>query len=242
MSVLGELREDIGAIMERDPAARSKAMVVLCYPGFHALLIHRASHAAWRRGWYLSGRFLSHIGRMLTDIEIHPAATIGRRVFIDHGAGAVIGETAVVGDDVTLYHGVTLGGTSLEKGKRHPTLGNNVIVGAGAQVLGPVTVGDGARVGANAVVLKDVPPGVTMVGIPARQVLPRARDGKAEFAAYGTPSREVTDPVSRTVEGLLAEVERLRGRVEALERGPAETPQPAADPEPGDDCAGKVAQ
>jgi serine O-acetyltransferase len=242
MSVLGELREDIGAIMERDPAARSKAMVVLCYPGFHALLIHRASHAAWRRGWYLSGRFLSHIGRMLTDVEIHPAATIGRRVFIDHGAGAVIGETAVVGDDVTLYHGVTLGGATLEKGKRHPTLGNNVIVGAGAQVLGPVTVGDGARVGANAVVLKDVPPGVTMVGIPARQVLPRARDGKAEFAAYGTPSREVTDPVSRTVEGLLAEVERLRGRIEALERAPAETPRQTADPEPDDDCAGRIAR
>lgn len=241
MSVLGELREDIGAIMERDPAARSRAMVVLCYPGFHALLIHRAGHAAWRRGWFLSGRFLSHIGRMLTDIEIHPAATIGRRVFIDHGAGAVIGETAVVGDDVTLYHGVTLGGTSLEKGKRHPTLGSNVIVGAGAQVLGPVTVGDGARIGANAVVLKDVPPGVTMVGIPARQVLPRAREGKPAFAAYGAPAGEVADPVSRTVEGLLAEMERLRGRIEALERGGAE-PRPAAGPEPEDDCAGKIAR
>lgn len=218
MSILRDLRENIGAIMDRDPAARSKLEVVLCYPGFHALLFHRAAHALWRWRWRLAGRFLSHIGRMLTAIEIHPGATIGRRVFIDHGCGAVIGETAVIGDDVTLYHGVTLGGTSLEKGKRHPTLGNGVIIGSGAQVLGPVTVGDGARIGSNAVVLKDVPAGVTMVGIPAKQVLARARDAEPEFRAYGAPDREMPDPVARAVDGLLAELQTLRGRVEALER------------------------
>ena len=175
MGVFKHLSEDIDAIMARDPAARSRREVVLCYPGFHALLFHRTAHAAWRRGWLLVGRFISHLGRMFTAIEIHPGARIGRRFFVDHGVGAVIGETAEIGDDVTIYHGVTLGGISLDKGKRHPTLENDVVVGSGAQVLGPITVGAGARIGANAVVVKDVPPGVTMVGIPAKQVLPRAR-------------------------------------------------------------------
>jgi serine O-acetyltransferase len=242
MSLFRELREDIGAIMERDPAARSKAEVVLCYPGFHALLFHRASHWAWTHGLYLLARFISHVGRVLTAIEIHPGAKIGRRVFIDHGCGCVIGETAVVGDDVTLYHGVTLGGISLEKGKRHPTLGRGVIVGAGAQVLGPITVGDDARVGANAVVVKDVPPGVTMVGIPAKQVLPRARDAEPEFRAYGTPGGEVADPVSRAVEGLLAEIESLRGRIEAMERAPGAAPAPSPEAEPEDECPGNRPQ
>jgi len=245
MAVLRDLSENIDAIMERDPAARSRLEVVLCYPGFHALLMHRLAHGAWVRGWRLLGRLLSHVGRMLTAIEIHPGATIGRRVFIDHGCGCVIGETAEVGDDVTLYHGVTLGGTSLEKGKRHPTLGAGVIVGSGAQVLGPITVGDGARIGANAVVLKDVPAGVTMVGIPAKQVLARARDAKPEFQAYGTPSRDVPDPAAKLAEGLLAEIESLRGRIETLERGRAEGAEsrPGSAAGSGDGSGtGKVAQ
>src|SRR5438270_1792593 len=165
------LREQIDATLARDPAARSRLEVVLCYPGFHALLYHHFAHWLWQRGWLLAGRFVSHLGRVLTGIEIHPGARIGKRVFIDHGMGVVIGETAEVGDDVTLYQGVTLGGTSLTRGaKRHPTIGNGVIVSSGAQVLGPSRVGDGARIGAQAVVLSEVQDCATMVGIPARPV------------------------------------------------------------------------
>ncbi len=217
MAFLDRLKEDIGAIMERDPAARSRLEVVLCYPGFHAVILHRLAHAAWRGGWLLLGRSISHFGRMATGIEIHPGARIGRRLFIDHGMGCLIGETAEVGDDVTLYHGVTLGGVSLEKEKRHPTLEDGVIVGAGAQVLGPITVGAGARIGANAVVLKPVAPGVTMVGIPARQVLPRQRGGEDVFRAYGTPDGAIEDPMGKAFEGLLGELENHRLRLEALE-------------------------
>src|SRR6266436_3973018 len=154
--LLKNLREEIDATLARDPAARSRLEVVLCYPGFHALVWHRLAHWLWQRGWLLAGRFASHIGRVLTGIEIHPGARIGRRVFIDHGMGVVIGETAEVGDDVTLYHGVTLGGVKWEKTKRHPTLGRRVVIGAGAKVLGPILVGDGAKVGSNAVVVRDV--------------------------------------------------------------------------------------
>src|ERR1700749_5322214 len=169
--LLKNLREQIDATLARDPAARSRLEVVLCYPGFHALLYHRLAHWLWQRGWLLAGRFVSHIGRFLTGIEIHPGAKIGRRVFIDHGMGVVVGETAEIGDDCTIYQGVTLGGTSLAKGaKRHPTLGRGVIVGANSQVLGGFTVGEGARVGSNAVVLKEVPPGATAVGNPARVI------------------------------------------------------------------------
>ena len=167
------LRNEFDSVMARDPAARSRLEVALCYPGFHALLIYRLAHGAWRREWYLLGRFLAHIGRFLTGIEIHPGAVIGKRFFIDHAMGVVVGETSIIGDDVTLYQGVTLGGISRDKGKRHPTLEDGVIVGAGAQVLGPITIGVGARIGANAVVLKDVEPGTTMVGIPARAAGPR---------------------------------------------------------------------
>lgn len=167
------LREDIDSVIARDPAARSRLEVVMCYPGFQAILLHRLAHSAWNRGWRLTGRWLSQLGRLLTGIEIHPGATIGRRVFIDHGMGVVIGETAIVGDDVTLYQGVTLGGTKLHKGKRHPTLERGVIVGSGAQILGPFTVGQEARIGANAVVLAEVPAGVTMTGIPAKPALTR---------------------------------------------------------------------
>src|SRR5256714_5868482 len=163
--LLKNLREQIDATLARDPAARSRLEVVLCYPGFHALLYHRFAHWLWQRGWLLAGRFFSHLGRVLTGIEIHPGARIGRRVFIDHGMGVAIGETADVGDDVTLYQGVTLGGTSLTRGsKRHPTLGNDVIVGSHAQILGPVRVGNGARIGAQRLVQAEVPEGARMAG------------------------------------------------------------------------------
>lgn len=164
------LSEEIRAIKERDPAAKSSLEVILAYPGFHALLIHRVAHRLYRRKNYLLARVVSHLNRFLTGIEIHPGARIGRRVVIDHGMGVVIGETAVVGDDVLMYHGVTLGGSGKQRAKRHPTVGNGVILGAGAKILGPVTIGDGARIGGGAVVLKDVPPYSTAVGVPARVV------------------------------------------------------------------------
>jgi len=216
MSFLQDVKEDIGAIMARDPAARSRREVVFCYPGFHAILLHRWAHSLWRRGWHVVGRSISHFGRFVTGIEIHPGARIGRRLFIDHGMGCVIGETTQVGDDVTLYHGVTLGGVSLEPEKRHPTLEDGVIVGSGAQALGPITVGAGARVGANAVVFKDVAPGVTMVGVPARQALPRRREGEDGFQAYGTHGG-VPDPMGKAFDGLLREIENHRLRLEAIE-------------------------
>ena len=169
--MLNKLRETIACILERDPAARSKLEVITCYPGFHAMVVHGVAHRLWVAQWFWLGRFISHLGRILTGIEIHPGATIGRRVFIDHGFGVVIGETAEIGDDCTIYQGVTLGGTRLYKGaKRHPTLGKGVVVGAGAQVLGGFTVGDGARIGSNAVVVKPVPAGATAVGNPARLI------------------------------------------------------------------------
>ncbi|WP_323120702.1 serine O-acetyltransferase [Burkholderia alba] len=219
------LREDIATIRERDPAARSAWEVLTCYPGLHALVLHRAAHACWRRGWHWLGRFVSQSGRFLTGIEIHPGAAIGRRVFIDHGMGVVIGETAVIGDDCTIYQGVTLGGTSLTRGaKRHPTLARGVIVGAGAKVLGGFTVGEGAKIGSNAVVVKPVPPGGTAVGNPARVVMPadaqRAPE-RAAFCAYGiTPNAD--DPMSLAIHGLIdhaaKETQRVDEIVAALER------------------------
>jgi serine O-acetyltransferase len=167
-----QIREDIACILERDPAARSRIEILTCYPGLHAILIHRLAHALWVQGWHWAGRFTSHLGRLFTGIEIHPGARIGRRVFIDHGFGVVIGETADVGNDCTIYQGVTLGGTKLYKGeKRHPTLEEGVVVGAGAQILGGFTVGAHARIGSNAVVIKPVPAGATAVGNPARVIL-----------------------------------------------------------------------
>lgn len=206
--MFSRINEDITSIMDRDPAARSRWEVLTCYPGLHAIIMHRMASACWRGGFKWVGRFISHISRGLTGIEIHPGATIGQRVFIDHGFGVVIGETAEVGDDCTIYQGVTLGGTSLTKGgKRHPTLGRGVIIGAGAKVLGSFTVGEGAKVGSNAVVVKEVPPGGTAVGNPARVVekeLPGTRDATAArmFAAYGlTPSGD--DPLSKALHGLI---------------------------------------
>jgi serine O-acetyltransferase len=213
------LRESIRAYRENDPAARSWLEVLLCYPGLHALLWHRIAHALWRRRLYLLGRGFSHLGRFLTGIEIHPAARIGRRLIIDHGMGVVIGETAEVGDDVYMYHQVTLGGTTLSRGKRHPTIGNGVIIGAGAKILGPFTVGDNARIGSNAVVLAAVPAGATMVGIPARPVERRVErraargDRRPAFDAYGTPAEGVLDPLLRDIESLRAELSELECRV-----------------------------
>ena len=189
--MFSRIREDLASVFDRDPAARSSWEVLTCYPGFHALLVHRFAHWLWGARLRWLARFVSHLARWLTGIEIHPGATIGRRVFIDHGMGVVIGETAEIGDDSTLYHGVTLGGTSWNKGKRHPTLGRGVVVGAGAKILGPIVVGDGAKVGSNAVVVKDVPPGATAVGIPARimedrrEEMREAHAAKLGFSAYG---------------------------------------------------------
>ena len=221
---LKNLRDEIDAIMARDPAARSRLEVVLCYPGFHALLYYRVAHWLWGHGWLLAGRFASHLARMLTGIEIHPGARIGKRLFIDHGMGLVIGETAEIGDDCTLYHGVTLGGRAPQRGefgrKRHPTLGNGVIVSSGAQVLGPFRVGDGAGIAAAAVVLAEVPDGATMVGVPARPVGSRRTEKPAAptFDAYGIPPGGLPDPIARTLDGLLDEVTSLRARVTELEK------------------------
>ncbi len=206
--MFSRINEDIASIMERDPAARSRWEVLTCYPGLHAIVMHRWASACWRNGFLWRGRFISHIARGLTGIEIHPGATIGRRVFIDHGFGVVIGETAEVGDDCTIYQGVTLGGTSLAKGKkRHPTLARGAIIGAGAKVLGSFTVGEGAKVGSNAVVVKEVPAGATAVGNPARIIEKEAQSARDDaaarmFAAYGlTPNGD--DPLSKALHGLI---------------------------------------
>jgi serine O-acetyltransferase len=216
------LIDDIDSMMARDPAARGRIDVVFSYPGFHALVIYRMGHRLWSWKLYFLARLLSHVGRWLTGIEIHPGAAIGRRLFIDHGMGVVVGETAELGNDVTLYQGVTLGGTSLAGGKRHPTLENGVVVGAGAQVLGPINIGTGARIGANAVVIKDVPADVTMVGIPARMVQSRPKPSEQalpqEFCAYGTPTSDLPDPVARAIEGLCDEVTSLQAQVKDMEQ------------------------
>lgn len=223
-NVLDHLREDIDCVFDRDPAARSTWEVVTTYPGLHALWLHRLSHRLWRRGFHWMARMLSHIGRFLTGIEIHPGARIGRRFFIDHGMGVVIGETAEIGDDCTLYHGVTLGGTSWQKGKRHPTLGDNVVVGAGAKILGPIVVGAQARVGSNAVVVKDVPEGASVVGVPGHVVTPREERERREamarkmgFDAYGT-TRDMPDPFSNAINAMLDHIHVLEERLAELEK------------------------
>jgi serine O-acetyltransferase len=219
------LLDDVDSVIARDPAARSRAEVILCYPGFHAVVFYRFSNWAWRNNLYLLARFVSNVAKILTGVDIHPAAKIGRRLFIDHATGLVVGETAEIGDDVTLYHDVTLGGISLEQGKRHPTLEDGVIVGAGAQVLGPVVVGAGARIGSNAVVRQDVPRCATMVGIPARMVMQKEdRDTEKEFRAYGTPATgDVPDPVARGFDTLRAQINTLTDRVHELEARLAQT-------------------
>lgn len=250
------LREDIAAFVSRDPAARSWLEIVLCYPGLHALYIYRIAHKLWGWGLYLPARVLSHLGRLLTGIEIHPGATIGRRFVIDHGFGVVIGETTDIEDDVTLYQGVTLGGISPAVDsrnqvavKRHPTLKSGVIVGSGAQILGPITIGEAARVGANSVVTRDVAPGVSAVGIPAHVVMPRDRAESARFSAYGTPAGGCPDPVVTSIDnlrtqvaGLLGQLEELNERLGALERRtPEEEEQQEASPS-GDSGKGDAAK
>jgi serine O-acetyltransferase len=218
------VREDIQSVFHRDPAARNAFEVVTCYPGLHAVWLHRVAHALWVRGWKWLARVVSNFGRWMTGIEIHPGAKIGRRFFIDHGMGIVIGETAEIGDDVTLYQGVTLGGTSWDKGKRHPTLENGVVVGAGAKVLGPFTVGAGAKVGSNAVVTKAVPAGATVVGIPGRIIVKsddeqeakrQAMAEKLGFDAYGV-GPDMPDPVARAIGQLLDHLHAVDGRLEGM--------------------------
>lgn len=222
------LREDINSVFDRDPAARTFFEVVTTYPGVHAVLFYRLTHALWNAGLKWLARWVSCFSRWWTGIEIHPAAKIGRRFFIDHGMGVVVGETAEIGDDCTLYHGVTLGGTSWKKGKRHPTLGNDVVVGAGAKVLGPITVGAGARIGSNAVVVKDVPEGATVVGVPGRVVVKRAApepdehdQRRREFAkkigfdAYGT-TQDMPDPVANAIDRMLDHIHAMDSKLEVL--------------------------
>ncbi|MBX3677769.1 MAG: serine O-acetyltransferase [Rhodocyclaceae bacterium] len=215
------LREDIACVFDRDPAARNTWEVLTCYPGLHALVIHRFTHWLWGHGLKWLARWISHFSRWFTGIEIHPGATIGRRFFIDHGMGVVIGETALIGDDCTLYHGVTLGGTSWNKGKRHPTLERGVVIGAGAKVLGPITLGEEAKVGSNAVVVRDVPAGATAVGIPARIIEDRreiAREikaGQMGFSAYAV-TRNEDDPLSTAIHGLLDHAVETDKRIERL--------------------------
>ena len=200
--MLDRLKEEIAVVFERDPAARTAWEVITCYPGFHAMLVHRFSHRLWNLELKWLARFVSHFSRWLTGIEIHPGANIGRRFFIDHGMGVVIGETAEIGDDCTLYHGVTLGGTSWNKGKRHPTLGNGVVIGAGAKVLGPITVGAGAKIGSNAVVVKDVPAGATAIGIPARIIEAQDTTQPGRFAAYAVV-KDLNDPIGKAINELI---------------------------------------
>jgi serine O-acetyltransferase len=228
MSLFSHFKEDIAVVFDRDPAARSTLEVVTLYPGFHAIVIHRLAHWLWRTGFKWLARFISHMGRWLTGIEIHPGATIGRRVFIDHGMGVVVGETAEIGDDCTLYHGVTLGGTSWDKGKRHPTLKQGVVVGAGAKILGPISIGANARIGSNAVVVKAVPDNATAVGIPAR-ILDNAAEQKRQqqmanlgqqaeklgFSAYAI-SADMNDPVVKAIHGLIDHSAHIDERLERI--------------------------
>jgi serine O-acetyltransferase len=208
------IREDINTVFERDPAARSVLEVLLCYPGLHAIWLHRVAHWFWNRRLKLLARLISHFSRWLTGIEIHPGAKIGRRFFIDHGMGVVIGETTEIGDDVTLYHQVTLGGTSTKKGKRHPTVGNNVVIGAGAKVLGPVKIGDNCKIGANSVVVKDVPPNSTVVGIPGKVVKREGiRPTKVDLEHGKLP-----DPVMETLKQMLNLIHDLELEVKTLKK------------------------
>ena len=224
--MLDTLKQDIAAIRERDPALRNTWEAVTAYPGLHALWFHRLAHALWRRGWRWPGRMISHLSRWLTGIEIHPGVKIGKRFFIDHGMGVVIGETAEIGDDCTIYQGVTLGGTSWTPGKRHPTLANNVVVGAGAKVLGPFTVGEGARIGSNAVVVKEVPPGCTAVGVPGKLVKCKQAEQTSDraelaermgFDMYGV-TQGMPDPVSRGIDAMLDHIDAMEKRQTELQQ------------------------
>lgn len=216
--LLEQIKADVGCVSSRDPAARGKFEVLVTYPGVHAVIWHRIAGSAWRRGWRGSARFLSWVARLLTNVDIHPGATIGDRFFIDHGAGVVIGETAVVGDDVTLYHGVTLGGVSWSPGKRHPTLQNGVMVGAGAKILGPITIGENTRIGANSVVMEDTPAGATVVGIPGKivrglETRRRLAGGRVDLEHHLMP-----DPVGEALAYLIDRVDFLEARLTEMQR------------------------
>ena len=224
--MLTRLKEDIACVFARDPAAQSTFEVITTYPGVHAVIIHRLSHSCWQKGFKWLARFIAHWGRWLTGIEIHPGAEIGRRFFIDHGMGVVIGETAIIGDDCTLYHGVTLGGTTWKKGKRHPTLHDGVVVGAGAKILGPIEVGAGARIGSNSVVLKSVPEGATVVGIPGHIVDSKSkkaslllddRVSKMDFDPYGLKG-DMPDPVAYAINRMLEHINSLDKQIEAMQK------------------------
>ncbi|NNM00692.1 MAG: serine O-acetyltransferase [Gammaproteobacteria bacterium] len=244
--MLERLKEDINCVFARDPAARNTLEVLTAYPGLHAILLHRAAHWLWRQRLKWLARMTSHLSRFITGIEIHPGAVIGRRFFIDHGMGVVIGETAEIGDDCTLYHGVTLGGTSWEKGKRHPTLEDDVVIGAGAKVLGPITVSRCARIGSNAVVVRDVPEGATVVGVPGKVVgadmdpdTHRAATAKAiGFDPYGT-SRDMPDPVANAIDSMLDHTHDVEARLAqitaALKASGIELDEPPASAETTDD-------
>ncbi|MBM7865914.1 serine O-acetyltransferase [Heliobacterium gestii] len=235
--MLARIRKDIQVIFERDPAAKSVWEVVLCYPGFHAILLHRLNHWLYKKGWVVLARFLSQVVRFLTGIEIHPGAKIGEGLFIDHGMGVVIGETAEVGDNVTIYQGVTLGGTGKEKGKRHPTIGNNVVVSSGARVLGSITIGDDVKIGAGSVVLKPVPPNCTVVGVPGRIVV---RDGVnvRDRQLVDLEHNKLPDPVAEMIFCLQRKISHLEERIAQLEENHSESatlqhPQPGK----GDVCS-----
>lgn len=238
LKIFRGLREEVAVVFDRDPAARSTLEVISSYPGFHAIVMHRVSHWLWHKDARLAARFNSHIARGLTGIEIHPGAKIGRRFFIDHGMGVVIGETAEIGDDCTLYHGVTLGGTSWEKGKRHPTLEDGVIVGAGAKVLGPITVGTNGRVGSNSVVVRDVDDETTVVGIPGQVVkkdkvedpsLKERKDmaAKIGFDAYGLTSDQ-DDPVTEAIHSMLDHIRKLENELAEVREDVAEARESSA--------------
>jgi serine O-acetyltransferase len=215
--LLALIREDIDAVLERDPAAKSRLEVFLCYSGLHAVWFYRINHWFWNHNFFLLGRFLSQFARFLTAIEIHPGARIGRRLFIDHGLGVVIGETSIVGDDVTLYQGVTLGGTGKERGKRHPTIEDNVVIGGGAKVLGNITIGQNCRIGAGSVVLRTVPEHSTVVGVPAHIIF---RNGQRVVI---TDPKQINDPLSEALAAVATEVHRLNDRVQKLEGSAQQT-------------------
>ncbi len=223
-TLLEQWREDVSCVFERDPAARNTVEILLTYPGVHALLVHRLCHALWLSGWRIAARMLAFFSRTVSNVDIHPGATIGRRLFIDHGAGVVIGETAIIGNDVTLYHGVTLGGTTWNKVKRHPTLGNKVLVGAGAKVLGDINLGDNVRVGANSVVVKDVPPCCTVVGIPGRIIQSKGLKIQLD-SGIDLDHHLVPDPVGKAISCLIERIDQLEAAQQDLAEATTENCQ-----------------
>jgi len=225
--VFTTLKRDIQAVIDRDPAARHALEVLVCYPGLHILYLHRLAHWFWNRNLKTLGRAISHIGRFLTGIEIHPGARLGQGLFIDHGTGVVIGETTEIGEDVTIYQGVTLGGTSLEKKKRHPTIGNGVVIGAGATILGPIRVGDNSRIGSGSVVVKEVPPNSLVVGVPGQVIY---RDGKRVSPSIDLEMTDLPNPAEKAIRCVLERLQELEKEVETLKKGLAASHAPYAPP------------